>query len=288
MVSFSRNIGSVTPNSNYFHYLKNYIMDQSIKKKETFSLENRSTDGLIAGTHNIVVPKLAVPFLRVRSISCGGMHSLALTTSGEVWQWGEPWGDFSMEINRSPKRLRISDVESVTSGAFHNLALTSTGNVYGWGRNETAQLGTGLGSYVGRPFLLEGLDQTVVGGAVGKSHSIVLTQNQEMWAVGSNKVGQCGIKSSMDPVPNFRKCVLDVNVVQVRRIAVSCIDVVFVRERLMCWCWTLKCSNRVSLFTCRSRVEKPFLWPSTKTVTFTRQARPSLVNWVMEKQENAS
>ena len=123
-------------------------------------------------------------------------------------------------------RLKVTKVIS-SCNAAHALAIDTSGKVYGWGRNETNQLGSGLGSYVGRPFLLEGLDQIIVGGAVGKSHSMVLTQNQELWAVGSNKVGQCGIKSSMDPVMNFRKCVLDDNVVQVR-IALSCIDVLFV------------------------------------------------------------
>jgi hypothetical protein len=113
-------------------------------------------------------------------------------------------------------RLKVTKVIS-SCNAAHALAIDTTGNVYGWGRNETSQLGSGLGTYVGRPFLLEGLNNfVIVGGAVGKSHSIVLTQNQELWAVGSNKVGQCGIKSSMDPVPNFRKCVLDANVIQVR------------------------------------------------------------------------
>ena len=123
-------------------------------------------------------------------------------------------------------RLKVTKVIS-SCNAAHALAIDTSGKVYGWGRNETAQLGIGVGSYVGRPFLLEGLDQTIVGGAVGKSHSIVLTQNQELWAVGSNKVGQCGIKSSMDPVPNFRKCTLDGNVVQVR-IAEPC--------RAVHWC----------------------------------------------------
>ena len=112
-------------------------------------------------------------------------------------------------------RLKVNKVIS-SCNAAHALAIDTQGKVYGWGRNESSQLGSGLGSYVGRPFLLEGLDQIVVEGAVGKSHTIILTKHHELWAVGSNKVGQCGIKSSLDPVPNFRKCILDTKVIQVR------------------------------------------------------------------------
>jgi alpha-tubulin suppressor-like RCC1 family protein len=75
------------------------------------------------------VPKPTVPFLTVSQVSCGGMHSVALTTSGHVWQWGEPWGDFSMEVNRSPRKLAVDNVLSISSGAFHNLALDSSNEV---------------------------------------------------------------------------------------------------------------------------------------------------------------
>lgn len=121
-------------------------------------------------------------------------------------------------------RLKVSKVIA-SCNAAHALAIDTTGRLYGWGRNESSQLGAALGSsYIGRPFVLEGfgLDNNttsscvvVVDAAIGKSHSIVLTQNQELWAVGSNKAGQCGIKSSIDVVPNFRKCNLDVSVIQV-------------------------------------------------------------------------
>lgn len=183
-------------------------------------------------------------------------------------------------------RLKVTKVIS-SCNAAHALAIDTSGKVYGWGRNETSQLGSGLGTYVGRPFLLEGLNQfVVVGGAVGKSHSIILTQNQELWAVGSNKVGQCGIKSNMDPVPNFRKCVLDANVIQVRFHLVVVfftlvISMVMLSQASMC-------ANPGSPYTCRSLAGKPSLWLWTKKASCTQQARLNMVNWVMAKQANAS
>jgi hypothetical protein len=44
--------------------------------------------------------------LQVRQVACGGMHSLALTEGGEVWTWGEPWGDFSLYLDRNPRQVR--------------------------------------------------------------------------------------------------------------------------------------------------------------------------------------
>jgi len=43
--------------------------------------------------------------LQVKQVACGGMHSLILTESGEVWTWGEPWGDFSLYLNRDPRKV---------------------------------------------------------------------------------------------------------------------------------------------------------------------------------------
>lgn len=111
-------------------------------------------------------------------------------------------------------RIQFHKVIS-SCNAAHALAIDGQGRVYGWGRNETLQLGSTVNATnVSRPFLLEGMDN-VVDGAVGKFHSMVLDGDQQLWAVGGNKSGQCGIKSSIDSVVNFRKCVIDANVVQV-------------------------------------------------------------------------
>lgn len=41
-------------------------------------------------------------------MACGGMHSLALTEGGVVWTWGEPWGDFSMMVERTPRQVGLA------------------------------------------------------------------------------------------------------------------------------------------------------------------------------------
>lgn len=49
-------------------------------------------------------------------------------TQWQIWRWGEPWGDFSMTIDRTPRRIDTTgDFVGIACGAFHNLALNSAG-----------------------------------------------------------------------------------------------------------------------------------------------------------------
>lgn len=52
------------------------------------------------------MPQPCMPQLRVAQVACGGMSSMVLTTSGDVWTWGEPWGDFTLDISRTPCKVR--------------------------------------------------------------------------------------------------------------------------------------------------------------------------------------
>jgi alpha-tubulin suppressor-like RCC1 family protein len=53
--------------------------------------------------------------------------------------------------------------------------------------------------------------------AIGKSHTLFLMEDGAVYGVGANKAGQCGVKSSIDLIPNYRKCIMpdDVTIVKV-------------------------------------------------------------------------
>jgi alpha-tubulin suppressor-like RCC1 family protein len=150
--------------------------------------------GVHAGQRDICVPKPTVPFLTVSMVSCGGMHSVALTTSGHVWQWGEPWGDFSMDVKRSPRKLDVSDVLAITSGAFHNLALDANNRVLAWGTNDFGQLGTGDTAYTPQPKGVAGLGSVRIADIDAQGwHSLALSVEGEVYTWGRGEYGRLGL-----------------------------------------------------------------------------------------------
>lgn len=144
---------------------------------------------------DIVQPTPCLPGLRVRQVSAGGMHSLALTEDGEVWMWGEPWGDFSMTINRSPRRIDATGgFVRIACGAFHNLALDDQGQCFSWGINDYGQLGNGTTSYCTEPMLVEGLEGIAVSDiSAGGWHSLAITDDGEVWVWGRGEYGRLGL-----------------------------------------------------------------------------------------------
>lgn len=103
--------------------------------------------------------------------------------------------------------------------ACHSIALDVSGQAYGWGRNDQGQLTSAMAANVAVPTLLEGLaDHTIVSAALGKSHTLVLTNEGTVFAVGWNKMGQCGLKSSVEHIKEFKPCVFrpDIKIAQVR------------------------------------------------------------------------
>ena len=89
----------------------------------------------------------------VTAISAGNFYSLALTSDGKVYGWGDngygQLGDGTTTRRHVPVAVNTSGVlagETVTAisaGAIHSLALTSDGRVYAWGDNGQGQLGDG-------------------------------------------------------------------------------------------------------------------------------------------------
>mmetsp|Transcript_26512 Transcript_26512/g.61874 ORF Transcript_26512/g.61874 Transcript_26512/m.61874 type:complete len:563 (-) Transcript_26512:226-1914(-) len=90
-------------------------------------------------------------------------------------------------------------VVQVACGEDHGLLLTDQGIVYSWaGKSDCGQLGRKAAKeQMFKPMpITEGLkEHIVVQVAVGRHHSLVLTQQGKVLAWGSNKAGQLGIKS---------------------------------------------------------------------------------------------
>ena len=143
----------------------------------------------------------------ILQVCCGASHSLALTSTGEVYAWGSDTfgqlGDRHYMSSYEPVKVYIQeDVKSISCGRNHSMVLTVTGKIYVWGLNESGQLGRhreydvrkGRDKAVSnRPEMVPALESTVfVKGQCGPNHSMLLSADGFIYLFGENEFGQIG------------------------------------------------------------------------------------------------
>ncbi|CAG2103028.1 unnamed protein product [Medioppia subpectinata] len=161
--------------------------------------EDNGTDA--TGEQDIALqPKL--PELVGRLLVCGGTNwdligrkelPKAAKTAAQQAPGKNLWSP-----HKTPYRVRAL-VSSCT--ACHSMIITEEGKVMTWGRNDKGQLGHGDVKTRNEPTVVDGLaSHQIVGGAVGRSHTLFLTSKGQVFACGDNKMGQLGIGSQSQSV----------------------------------------------------------------------------------------
>ncbi|BET00283.1 Regulator of chromosome condensation (RCC1) repeat [Nesidiocoris tenuis] len=101
----------------------------------------------------------------------------------------------------TPERFKPLDDKKIrvaVSGcnAAHSIFITEDYKVYCLGRNERGQLGTGDTDTRYDPYFLESMqNHKIVNAACGRNHTLLLTDRGTVYAMGDNKMGQCGVGS---------------------------------------------------------------------------------------------
>jgi alpha-tubulin suppressor-like RCC1 family protein len=110
--------------------------------------------GTIGHAQPILLPRVVPNMNRVRQVSCGGAHVLALGCQGRCWAFGDnTYGQLGFEGETKGEKgsfsqpvtvdaLKGRNLLSVAAGGDHSIALTDRGNVFAWGRSEHGQLGS--------------------------------------------------------------------------------------------------------------------------------------------------
>ncbi|HEX3910166.1 MAG TPA: putative Ig domain-containing protein [Solirubrobacteraceae bacterium] len=147
-------------------------------------------------------------------LAAGGSHSLAVTSSGQLYsfgandhgQLGRALGAGSALPEPLPAPVELpgtgSGVVHAAAGRAFSLAVTSTGLLYSFGQNHDGQLGvaTNLGSEAPNPtpthVVLPGAIGPVKQVAAGDRHALALTAGGQVYAFGSNLYGQLGVEAN--------------------------------------------------------------------------------------------
>lgn len=155
----------------------------------------------------------------VAQISAGFYHSLALTSTGQLFafgnnlsgQLGNATHDETSEPNPTPTLVTLpgagGQVTQMAAGGYHSLAVTSTGQLYAFGNNFDGQLGNEAtsGTLTAHPtptlVTLPGAKGPVTKVAAGLNHSLAMTSTGQLYAFGDNTYGQLGVAGGANPTP---------------------------------------------------------------------------------------
>jgi alpha-tubulin suppressor-like RCC1 family protein len=151
---------------------------------------------------------------QIVQISCGDVHSLALSADGSVFSWGSnSYGQLGLTADLeqrtkcaySPERifsLALFHVKGIASGRNHNIVLTKQGPVLAWGQGIYGALGMddSTDCDVGLPATIRLLSDSglaVQAVECGGWHSCAFLDTGELYTWGYNGCGQLGLPSSV-------------------------------------------------------------------------------------------
>jgi alpha-tubulin suppressor-like RCC1 family protein len=135
------------------------------------------------------------------AVAVGTSHSLAVTTTGVVYAWGDntygELGNGGTTSSTTPVQVNLpAGVVAVAAAAGDgdSLALTSTGQVYAWGIGSSDELGNGTSGTANPTPVLVSLPTGTVATAIsaGFAHDLALTSTGAIYAWGLNNVGELG------------------------------------------------------------------------------------------------
>jgi alpha-tubulin suppressor-like RCC1 family protein len=140
---------------------------------------------------------------KVKAITAGCSHNLALTTAGQLYAWGAnsagQLGDGTHKNRKNPVLVKLPAgviATGIAAGCSHTLAVTNQG-LFAWGDNGSGQLGTGnfhshdVPDLV--PLLFRGLGPgTITSIFAGCAHSLALFSKGGVAAWGDDADGQLG------------------------------------------------------------------------------------------------
>lgn len=179
-------------------------------------------DGDKAYKSGVVIQKtpVKVPQLRgIVQVAGGSDHILILDKYGNVYAWGTG-GNCQLGYKINPRLrtktfgpLRITglkNIKYIAAGSIHSFAIDKDNRLWAWGLNNFGQCGisegVGSGASVEKPTLVDFFaDKKVVQVAGGNHHSVMLTEDGDLYSVGEMNFHQTGVPDSQLPESTVRE-----------------------------------------------------------------------------------
>lgn len=170
---------------------------------------------------------------KVKAISAGCQHTLAVTSTGKVYAWGEntsgQLGDGTKKPRKNPVVVKLPSgtvATGVSAGCHFSFALTITG-LFGWGDDTLGQLGLAPVSSEPTPQLIPMLFRGAGPGTItqlfaGCGFTVALFSKGAVLAWGDDSAGQLGNGGS---APSFRPVTVMIPPGEkVHSISAGCVD----------------------------------------------------------------
>jgi len=141
---------------------------------------------------------LALATRRIIEVSAGGLHSLAVSDTGELFSWGAgrdgKLGHGDTQPQPVPKRVEALAgvvIEQASAGDGHSLVISSTGVLYSFGLGECGRLGLGDEETKHLPTRVPA-GPPMRRASAGFYHSVVLSRGGEVFTFGDGAYGKLG------------------------------------------------------------------------------------------------
>ena len=155
------------------------------------------------GLDNISTPR-PLKFFQgkpVHDFSCGGYHTMAICTEGDLYSWGSGTfgelgtGEFGDTL--VPKKVILDDsiiVTEISCGGHHSFLLTNEGKLWSCGKVGQGQIGHNVNENICVPLQVKNISKKdIVRVACGWNHTIALSSTGDIYCTGSSKYGELGL-----------------------------------------------------------------------------------------------